>query len=100
MQSDENQTFAESKQTAQRRNYDLYFYEQIGSRLYLRITRLGVIVIVLLTVIPITLMLLLLLFISPAKETKPDITIRTLPARSPVQRAIKPYPPAPSPRNK
>jgi hypothetical protein len=77
-------------------NLDLYFYEQIGSRYYLRITRLGLAAIMLLTVVPIMGILFLLAVNtnSPAKNT--NVTITTLPASDPLPPTVIHQAPPPS----
>ena len=70
----EDRTLNESEPPVRRRNFEFFFYEQLGSRLYLRFTRLGVITILLFTLIPISTILLLFLFQEPAREVNVNIT--------------------------
>ena len=70
----EDRTLNESDPPVRRRNFEFFYYEQLGSRLYLRFTRLGVIAILVFTLIPISAILLLFLFQEPAKEVNVNIT--------------------------
>ena len=63
-----------------RRRYSLFYFEQIGSRSYLRITRLGLILVLLFTVIPIIALLSLFLINRSTPTPDVDVTVRPMPA--------------------
>jgi hypothetical protein len=81
------------------RNLDLWFYERRGTRYYLRITRLGLILFVLPIVLAIV-ALFLLLITNKKRQIQPDITIKApTPVGTPLQPVIKQVTPPPKPPN-
>ena len=66
-----------------RRDYSLFFFQTEGSRTYFRFTRLGVILIVLLTVIPLVALFVLLLASSRSPASNVNANVRVLPAATP-----------------
>jgi hypothetical protein len=66
----------------QRRRFELFFYEQVGTRYYLRFTRLALILVVCLTVIPAVALLAIFLTESQADLENVNINIR-VPPQSP-----------------
>lgn len=94
-----DQATSEDTMARQQRRHSLYYYEQIGSRFYLRITRLGLVLILLLTIVPVIAILSLFLL----NQTKPmpdvDVTIKSrLTDNTSTYPAIKQPSPAPTPR--
>ena len=78
----------------------MFFLETFDGRTHLRFTRLGVIVILLLTIIPLIALLVLFLMNSRSPVLDVNTNIRTLPAPSPqTSPIIRAAPPA-SPRNR
>jgi hypothetical protein len=64
----------------QRRKHSLYYYEQVGSRFYLRITRLGLVLILLFTVVPVIAILSLFLMNRSTPTPDVDVTVKPRPA--------------------
>ena len=97
MQSDENQTFSESRPPDRDRNHGLYFFEKVGEKYYFRLTRLGLFLLILLIVIPIAALLLLFTF---SRRQQPNVNTNvTVPPATPYSSntpAIRQAPP-PSP---
>ena len=80
-----------------RGRYSLFYFEQIGSRSYLRITRLGLILVLLFTVIPIIALLSLFLINRSTPTPDVDVTVRPMPAANiSTYPVIKQQPPAPT----
>lgn len=61
-------------------NWELFYYEQVGSRSYLRITRLGLALILILTVIPVIALLSIFLLNQSTPMPNVDVTIKPMPA--------------------
>jgi len=82
-----------------RGRYSLFYFEQIGSRSYLWITRLGLILVLLFTAIPIIALLSLFLINRSTPPPDVDVTIKPMPAADTL-----PYPatelPSPLPAQK
>lgn len=96
----------------QKRRFELFFFESVNGRTYLRFTRLAVALIIALTVIPLAALLILFLSRPAVDDTKVDVTIRPRPdststngpiikqpppQRLPPTLRHQPMPPAPSP---
>jgi hypothetical protein len=79
--------------------FELFFYEQVGTRYYLRFTRLALILIVCLTVIPMVAILALFYTESHADLENVNINIRSHPGApgNDVRLIIQQPPPAPMP---
>ena len=78
------------------RRFELFFYEQVGTRYYLRFTRLALVLVICLTVIPVVAIFALFLTQSHADLRNVNIDIRA-PERAPgnyPQQLIKQPPPA------
>jgi hypothetical protein len=83
----------------QRRTHSLYYYEQIGSRFYLRITRLGLALILLFTIVPVIAILSLFLLNQATPMPDVDVMIKPRPAdNTSTYPAIKQPSQAPTPR--
>jgi hypothetical protein len=95
MQSDDQIPPNTSKPAKRRRNYDFYYYEQVGSRIYFRMTWFGAIFFMLSLLIPLVFMVLYHLFSqetpSHINSPPPSPSVQA-PARSHVT-------PVPSPSN-
>jgi hypothetical protein len=78
--------------------FELFFYEQVGTRYYLRFTRLALLLIVCLTVIPMVAIFALFLTHSHADLENVNINVRVAP-REPgnYPQLIQPVPPAAMP---
>lgn len=61
-------------------NLELFYYEQVGSRSYLRVTKLGLVLILILTVLPIIALLSLFLLNQSTPMPNVDVTIKPIPA--------------------
>ncbi len=92
----EDQSLDESKHPARRRSLELIYHEQRGTRLYLRFTRLGVIIILLLTVIPLVAILFLFVSNQPNKNINLNVTVPSPSPYSPEKTILRQPPPAPS----
>src|SRR5829696_6328327 len=82
-----------------RRRFELFFYEQVGTRYYLRFTRLALLLIVCLTVIPMVAICALFFTESHADLENVNINIRSQ-SQAPgndVRLIIQQPPPAPMP---
>lgn len=93
MHPQEEQSLDHSRSLKPRRNYDLYFIDHIGARSYLRFTRLGVIVILLLTIVPLVVILLLFITREPIGKINVNITAPPATPFDPNKPVIKPVPP-------
>jgi hypothetical protein len=60
-------------------NLELFYYEQVGSRSYLRVTRLGLILILILTVLPVIALLSIFLLNQSTSMPNVDVTIKPMP---------------------
>lgn len=93
-----NERNVQGESNPQRRRFELFFYEQIGARYYLRFTRLALVLIVCLTVIPALAIFGIFLTQSHADLENVNINIRTAPqAPGNYPQLIKAPPPAPMP---
>ena len=90
---------SERRDPNRRGGFELFFYEQVGARYYLRFTRLALFLIVCLTVVP--MMLLFALFLwnrnNKTENTNVNIVIPTPTPRDYGKPIILPAPPAPVP---
>src|SRR5947209_4405465 len=85
---------------ARHRSLDLWFYEQRGSRYYLRLTRLGLAVIVVPTVLSLIALIVIFFFYrinAPIENPDININVQPTPSYSTNRSLIKPAPPPPSP---
>ena len=83
-----------------RRRFELFFYEQVGTRYYLRFTRLALLLVVCLTVIPMVAICALFFTESHADLENVNINIRSQSQQAPgndVRLIIQQPPPAPMP---
>ena len=103
MRPDEHDTHDDMRPRTPRRSFELFFFESSadGRRTHLRFTRLGVTVILLLTIVP--LIALLVIFLTSSRRPMPDVNtnVRTLPA-SPypaISPVIRPAPPPSLPKS-
>jgi hypothetical protein len=71
-----NDVNGSSRSDAQRRGFELFYFEQIGSRTYLRFTRLTLFLIVGLTVLSV--LLLFALFLSNRRGGREDVDINVV----------------------
>lgn len=98
MRSDDDHDFPAGRAAGRGRDYSLYYFERRdGGRYYFRLTRLGLLVLILLTIIPITAILILFTF-TRRKPPNVDTNIVVPPAtpysaNKPIIRQV----PAPSP---
>jgi hypothetical protein len=92
----EDQTLDESKPPTPHRRLELFYYERWGTRLYLRFTRLGVIIILLLTAVPLAAILLLFLSNQPDEKINLNVTVPSPSPYSPEKPILQPPPPAPT----
>jgi hypothetical protein len=91
-----DQTSSEGRTTREGRRgrYNLFYFEQVGSRSYLRFTRLGLILILLFTVLPVIVILSLFLINRSTPSPDVDVTIKPRPAdNTSTYPAIKQQPP-------
>src|SRR5438067_12397055 len=76
----------------------LFYFEQVGPRSYLRITKLGVILILLFVTLPVVALIGLYLWNSSTPPPDVDVTIKPMPAASALPSpVIKQAPPPPTP---
>jgi hypothetical protein len=82
-----------------RRRFELFFYEQVGTRYYLRFTRLALLLIVCLTVIPMVAICALFFTQSRVDLENVNINIRSQSGApgNDIRLIIQPPPPAPMP---
>jgi hypothetical protein len=82
-----------------RRRFELFFYEQVGTRYYLRFTRLALLLVVCLTVIPMVAICALFFTESHADLENVNINIRAHPGApgNDIRLIIQQPPPAPMP---
>lgn len=87
------------EQSAERRSnrFELFFYEKVGSRFYLRFTKLALLLIVCLTVVPIALIFTLFLWNQNKGFENININIRSPTPDSHVYPTIQPVPRPPAP---
>jgi hypothetical protein len=99
MRADDQAHFEGGAMRERRRRYSLLYVEQVGSRSYLRITRFGLILVLLFTVIPIIALLSLFLINRSTPTPDVDVTIKPMPTADTL-----PYPaiklPSPPPAQK
>src|SRR5205085_2689633 len=96
-----DQTSSEGRATRERHRgrYNLFYFEQVGSRSYLRFTRLGLILILLFTVLPVIAILSLFLINRSTPSPDVDVTIKPRPAdNTSMYPAIKQPPPPTTPK--
>jgi hypothetical protein len=90
MQSDEQSSQNESEPLRRRFNWELYYYERIGTQYHLRITPFAIILMV------VTLVISFMILFSDGYESheKLDVRSNTMPTatQSPVHSVIKPVP--------
>lgn len=80
-------------------NLELFYFEQIGSRSYLRITRLGLVLILLFTVLPVIVIFSLFLFNQSTPTPNVDVTIKPMPtANTSIYPTIQQPTPPPAPK--
>ncbi len=94
-----DQATSEDRIVREQSRHSFYYYEQIGSRFYLRITRLGLILILLFTFLPV--IAILSLFIRNQSTPMPnvDVNIKPMPtANTSIYPIIKQQPPPPAPK--
>jgi multisubunit Na+/H+ antiporter MnhC subunit len=97
MQSDNPPTSKGSKSQKRGISFDLFYFEQVGARQYLRFTRLTLMIILGLTIISIGMMLVFFTLSSQSNDTS-DINVNiTSPSHSPTQPIIIQQPPKLSP---
>lgn len=89
------QDIPEDRQQRRGGRYELFFYERVGTRYYLRFTRLALVIIVCLTAVPIAAIFVLFLTQSHADLKNVNIDVRA-PERAPgtYPQLIQPPPPA------
>jgi hypothetical protein len=76
----------------------LFYFEQVGPRSYLRITKLGVILILLFATLPVVALIGIYLWNSSTPPPDVDVTIKPMPAASALPSpVIKQAPPPPTP---
>lgn len=80
MQIDKETTSKESKPRKRRMNWDLYYYEQQGNRIYKRYTPFALILTIIFCVIA---LIIFIIFIILNPREKPDININVSPSTSP-----------------
>jgi hypothetical protein len=93
-----NDVNGSSGRDARRRRFELFFYEQVGARYYLRFTRLALLLVVCLTVIPMVAICALFFTESHADLENVNINIRSQ-SQAPgndVRLIIQPPPPMPA----
>jgi hypothetical protein len=95
-----NDPISEQPRKQRRRlNLELFYFEQVGSRSYLRVTRLGLALVLILTVVPVTAIFALFLHQRSAPPPDVDITIRPRPVdNTSAYPTIQPAPPFPTPK--
>src|SRR5215210_875163 len=97
MRPDEYESLPEHDPRRSRR-FELFFYEQVGTRYYLRFTRLALILVVCLTVIPCVAILALYYQQSRAAPEDANVNIRVAPRAPDINpQLIRPAPPATPP---
>src|SRR5436853_2721522 len=78
---------------------ELFYYEQVGSRSYLRVTGLGLILVLILTVVPIIVLLSIFLLNQSTPMPNVDVTIKPMPtANSSAYPTIHQPTPPPAPK--
>jgi hypothetical protein len=80
-----------------KRRFELFFFESVNGRTYLRFTPLAVAFIVALIVIPVAALLILFLSRPAMDDTKVDVTIRPRPSSASTNQPIIKQPPPPRP---
>jgi hypothetical protein len=95
MQSDK-QPIANNSKPRRRFSWELFYYEQVGSRFYLRITPFAIILMLVTALIGITIMEFEFRD-HPSQEINTNITVPSPSPYSPERTIIKPAPPGPTP---
>jgi hypothetical protein len=100
MKSTEQSTSKARKKQRRWINLELFYFEQIGSRSYLRITMLGLALILLFTVLPVIVILSLFLFNRSTPLPDVDVTIKPMPtANTSIYPTIQQPTPPPTPKS-
>jgi type IV secretory pathway VirB10-like protein len=100
MQSNQQSTSKEDNWQKRGINLELFYYEQVGSRYYLRFTRLALVIILGLTIISLVMILAVFLLsdhLSDSKEVNVNITVPKS-SSPPTQIIIPPTPTQPAPK--
>lgn len=102
MQSDEQHTYNNNQSRRPNKRFELFFFETVGNRSYLRFTRLAVVLILCFTVIPIAAILTLFLYNQASINSEQiNVNVRSTasPGATPLQNVILQAPtPQPVPK--
>jgi hypothetical protein len=93
-----DQNIPEKRDSRRGGRFELFFYEQVGARYYLRFTRLALVLIICLTVIPVAAIFAIFFTQSRVDFEDVNVNVRGEPREPGNYNRIIPAPPLPTPR--